>query len=128
MRTYLWKLSVSVCVAGGLISGCKGGQTTHPYTVATGGSADRGKATIVAYNCGKCHTIPGVRDAKGVFGPPLMALSRRTYIGGNFPNNPDTLVHWVMSPQSMKPRTAMPELGLSEPQARDIAAYLYTLR
>jgi cytochrome c1 len=128
MRTYLWKLSISVCLAAGLISGCKDGQTIHPYTVATGGSADRGKATIVAYKCGKCHTIPGVRDAKGVFGPPLMSLSRRTYIGGNFPNTPDNLANWVMSPQSMKPRTAMPELGLSEPQARDVAAYLYTLR
>ena len=128
MRAYIWKLSVSVCMAAGLISGCKGGPTPPPYTVATSGSADRGKETIVAYKCGKCHTIPGVRDAQGVFGPPLMSLSRRSYIGGNFPNNADNLVHWVMSPQSMKPRTAMPELGLSEPQARDVAAYLYTLR
>ena len=128
MRTRLWKLSVSVCVAAGMISGCKGGQKTHPYTVRTGGSADRGRATIVAYRCGECHTIPGVHDAKGVFGPPLVSLSRRTYIAGNFPNTPDNLVHWVMSPKSMKPKTAMPELGLSESQARDVAAYLYTLR
>jgi cytochrome c len=128
MRTCLRKLSVSVCVAAGLISGCKGSQTTHSYSVSTGGSADRGRATIVAYRCGECHTIPGVRGARGVFGPPLVSLSRRTYIGGNFPNTPDNLVHWVMSPQTMKPRTAMPELGLSEQQARDVAAYLYTLR
>ena len=45
-----------------------------------------------------------------------------------FANTPDNLVHWVMAPQSMKPRTAMPELGLTESQARDVAAYLYTLR
>jgi cytochrome c len=128
MRTYLRKLSVSVCVAAGLTSGCNGGQITHSYTVRTGGSADRGRATMIEYGCGKCHTVPGIREAKGVVGPPLTALSRRTFIGGNFANTPDNLVHWVMSPKAMKPRTAMPDLGLSEEQARDVAAYLYTLQ
>ena len=133
MRSHLQKLSISVCltgglISGGLISGCRGGQATHPYPVATGGSADQGRATIVAYGCGKCHTIPGIRSANGVFGPPLVSLARRSYIAGNFPNTPDNLMHWVMSPQAMKPKTAMPELGLSEQQARDVAAYLYTLR
>ena len=128
MRTRLLKLNISVCLAGGMICGCRGGQTTHPYPVATGGSAALGRTTIVAYGCGKCHTIPGIRSANGVFGPPLVSLSRRSYIAGNFPNTPDNLTHWVMSPQAMKPKTAMPELGLSEQQARDVAAYLYTLR
>ena len=128
MRSHLGKLSVSVFLAASLISGCNGSKTTQSYQIRTGGSAYRGRATIVVYRCGECHTIPGVRGARGVFGPPLVSLSRRTYIGGNFPNTPDNLVHWVMSPQTMKPRTAMPELGLSEQQARDVAAYLYTLR
>lgn len=110
------------------MSGCRGGQTTHPYIVNTGGSAALGKTTIVAYGCGKCHTIPGIHGANGVVGPPLAAVSRRTYIAGNFPNTPENLVHWVMNPQKMKPKTAMPALGLSEPQARDVTAYLYTLR
>ncbi len=128
MRACLQKFSVSVCMAAGLVAGCGGGQTTHSNSVRTGGSAEHGRATIVAYRCGECHTIPGIRGAKGVVGPPLNGLARRTYIGGNFPNTPENLVHWVMSPQTMKPRTAMPALGLSEQQARDVAAYLYTLR
>ncbi len=128
MRISLWKLSIALCMAAGLISGCRGGQSTHSHPVRTGGSADRGRAAIVAYRCGKCHTIPGIRGAKGVFGPPLISLARLSYIAGNFPNTPDNLVHWVMSPQTMKPGTAMPELGLSEQQARDVAAYLYTLK
>ena len=45
-----------------------------------------------------------------------------------FPNDPHHLVRWVMTPQEMKPGTAMPDLGLSEQQARDVAAYLYTLQ
>lgn len=128
MQTRLSNLSVVVCVAAGLLCGCRGGQTTDPYPVNTGGSARRGRATIADYGCGKCHTIPGIYGAKGVVGPPLATISRRSYIAGNFPNTPDNLVRWVMAPQIMKPKTAMPELGLSQQQARDVAAYLYTLR
>jgi len=121
-------LCLVACLAAGLLTGCRGGQSTHPYTVSTGGNAPRGRETMVTYGCGKCHNVPGIHGANGVVGPPLVALSRRTYIAGNFPNTPENLVHWVMAPQSMKPKTAMPELGLTEPQARDVAAYLYTLR
>lgn len=129
MRIRLRELSAALFVAAaGVMSGCKGGQTSGYTPPRTGGSADRGRAVIVAYRCGKCHTIPGIRGAKGVFGPPLTALSRRSYIAGNFPNTPDNLVRWIMSPPTMKPGTAMPQLGLSEQQARDVAAYMYTLR
>jgi cytochrome c2 len=129
MRTRRQNISIALCVAVFVIAGCKGGQEARIASVGhTGGSADRGEATIVAYQCGKCHTIPGIRSAHGVFGPPLEALSRRTYIGGNFPNTSENLVHWIMNPQAMKPRTAMPDLGLSEQQSRDAAAYLYTLK
>lgn len=125
MRACFRTLRIAICVAAGLISGCKEGTTV---TAGTIGSADRGRATIKIYGCGKCHTIPGIRGANGVVGPPLESVARRTYIGGNFPNTPDTLTHWIMAPQTMKPKTAMPSLGLSEPQARDVAAYLETLQ
>ena len=95
---------------------------------ATGGSPERGEQVILHYECGQCHTIPGIPHADGVFGPPLTAMGARTMVGGNFPNEPDTLVHWIQAPTSMKPKTAMPDLGLSEQQARDAAAYLETLR
>lgn len=36
-------------------------------------------------------------------------------------------MQWVMNPQAVEPGTAMPDLGVSEPEARHIAAYLYTL-
>jgi cytochrome c len=125
MRACFRSLWIAICVGAGLISGCKEGTTVTPGTI---GSADRGRATIKVYGCGKCHTIPGIRGANGVVGPPLESVARRTYIGGNFPNTPDTLTHWIMAPQTMKRKTAMPSLGLSEPQARDVAAYLETLQ
>jgi cytochrome c1 len=61
-------------------------------------------------------------------GPPLIAFGRRTILAGELPNSPDNLVRWLMNPPSIDPKTAMPNLGLNDTQAHDIAAYLYTLR
>jgi cytochrome c2 len=124
MRACLGTFAVAITVVAAFTSGCN----DAPKVIAgTNGSPERGKATIVEYGCGKCHTIPGIHDANGVVGPPLASVARRTYIAGNFPNNPDTLTHWIMASQAMKPKTAMPSLGLSEPQAHDVVAYLETL-
>lgn len=116
-------LAAALCLCG-----CRGGQQVQPYTVATGGSAHAGIRVIASYKCGSCHTIPGIPGAHGVFGPPLNMMARRTYIAGNFANTPDNMTHWVMAPTSMKPKTAMPDLGLTRQQARDVTAYLETLR
>lgn len=128
MRVRSWQFGAFTLILSGLLSGCIGGRTVQSYPVSTGGYAPRGQQIMIQRDCGECHTIPGIRNANGVFGPPLMSFARRSYIAGNFPNAPDTLVRWIMSPTSMKPATAMPDLGLSEQQARDVAAYLYTLR
>lgn len=61
-------------------------------------------------------------------GPPLLWFARRTFIAGELPNTPANLIRWVRNPPSVEPGTAMPVLGLDEQQARDVAAYLYTLR
>jgi len=61
-------------------------------------------------------------------GPPLFWFSRRTYIAGELPNTPENLVRWVRTPRLVEPATAMPTVGLDDQQARDVAAYLYTLR
>jgi cytochrome c len=114
-----------------VISACRGNNPTYARAYAPiveGGNAHRGAAVIAQYGCGSCHTIPGVRAADGLVGPPLLWWSRRTFIAGEIPNTPANLVRWVRSPQSVEPQTAMPELGLTDQQARDVAAYLYTLR
>ena len=126
LRNCQWLVAISIAAA--LMSGCTGGKTLRVYKASTGGDANVGRQIIVQRHCGSCHTIPGIHHADGVFGPPLTSFGRRTFIAGNFPNAPNNLVHWIMSPTSMKPKTAMPDLGLSEQQARDVAAYLYRLR
>lgn len=111
-----------------VLAGCTGGRTVFAYTIPAGGDLQRGRALIENYGCGSCHSIPGIRDAAGLVGPPLLLFGRRTYIAGELPNTPENLVKWLQDPKSVEPGTAMPDLGLSAQQARDIAAYLYTLR
>lgn len=111
-----------------LLSSCNGGQAVKATEVGPIGDAAHGKQLILGYGCGACHMVPGVDGARGLVGPPLFYFSERTMIAGELPNTPDNLVHWIQHPQQVEPRTAMPDLGLSESQAYDIAAYLYTIR
>ena len=128
LRKHALGSTVILALTAILLSGCTGGQQPRRIAVATGGVPGVGRQVIAKYHCGECHTIPGIRGAHGVFGPPLNAMGRRTYIAGQIPNAPDNLVHWIMEPTSLKPQTAMPDLNIPEQQARDVAAYLYSLQ
>lgn len=97
-------------------------------TVVMGGNPISGQQEIVTYGCGSCHEINGIAGAHGKVGPSLNGIASRSFIAGRLPNNPDNLVLWIREPQSVSPGTDMPNLGISEPSARDIAAYLYTLK
>jgi mono/diheme cytochrome c family protein len=92
-----------------------------------GAEPERGRALIRSYGCGTCHHVDGVRGARGTVGPPLDRFAQRSVVAGILPNTPRVLVSWLMDPPALDPRTAMPSVGLDEAQARDIAAYLYTL-
>lgn len=127
-RALLVISALSAVVGAIATTGCRGGQMEEAYVTYTGGYAPRGHAAILNHNCGSCHTIPGVRGAFGMVGPPLLAFGRRTYIAGRLPNNPENLERWLRNPQQVEPGTAMPDLGLGKGEARDVAAYLYTLR
>jgi cytochrome c2 len=108
------------------LSSCAGGR--EDVAVLTGGDPARGEAALSAFGCTACHTIPGVAGANGLVGPPLAGIASRAYIGGVVPNTPDNMIRWLMDPPALAPRTAMPNLGVQEADARNIAAYLYTLR
>ena len=94
----------------------------------TGGRAKAGKGAIARFGCGACHIIPGIDHASGRVGPSLRALARRAMIAGRLSNEPGALVAWIRTPEHVSPDTAMPQQRMSEREARDIAAYLYTLR
>lgn len=90
-----------------------------------GGAADRGKALVASYGCVACHAIPGIAGPQGNVGPPLMHIGKRAYLAGVLPHTPAAMLAWLRDPPAVDPATAMPRLGLSEQEARDIAAYLY---
>lgn len=91
------------------------------------GDPDRGRAMVGRYGCPACHEVPGV-SGNGFVGPPLDRMAARHYLAGRFPNVPQNMVEWIRFPRQLKPQTAMPDLGVTDRDGRDIAAYLYTLR
>ena len=91
----------------------------------TRGDPVRAPALITRYGCGGCHTIPGAPGADGRVAGPLNEMRARVYVGGVARNNADNLIRWIVAPQSLSPRSAMPATGINEAEARDVAAYLY---
>jgi cytochrome c2 len=91
----------------------------------TGGDPGEAPSLIRRYGCGGCHTISAIAGADGKVAPPLDQLRKRVYIGGVLQNTPDNLVHWIVSPRAFSPQTAMPDTGITEAEARHVAAFLY---
>jgi putative membrane protein len=98
-----------------LISGCR--QQPH----------GKAHALMQQYGCPSCHVIPGVKGAEGVVGPPLTAVSRRTYLAGRIANTPENMTRWIMNPKEIDDKTAMPVMGISRDNAQEIVRYLSTL-
>ena len=91
------------------------------------GDIGRGRSALSQYGCNGCHQIPGITGAQVNVGPPLAGIARRQLIAGQIGNTPEAMARWLRNPQSVDARTAMPNLGVTERDARDIAAFLATL-
>jgi cytochrome c len=118
---------IGACLVACLLPAC-GKPEPAPGSPLAGADAERGRRLMSHYQCGSCHVIPEVQGAAGRIGPSLARYARRSYIAGNLPNAPATLARWIEAPSSHRPHTAWPHLGASAPAARDMAAYLMTLR
>jgi cytochrome c2 len=105
---------------------CEPGKAAGPDNFM--GDARRGADLIKNYHCGGCHEIPGIAGADGNVGPPLQRIGTRTYIAGYIQNSPDNMADWIEDPQRALPGNAMPRMGIPQKDARDIAAFLYTLK
>ncbi|HEU5276513.1 MAG TPA: c-type cytochrome [Xanthobacteraceae bacterium] len=118
--------AVALPIALALI-GCVCGQSVAQQA-AVGGDPNRGATLIRQSGCGACHEIPGIEGADGLVGPPLNRIASRIYIAGVLRNTPASMTAWLRDPQAIVPGNAMPNVGLTEKDARDVAAYLFTLR
>jgi cytochrome c2 len=93
----------------------------------------RGRRVMERSGCMTCHAMTGLDKpiapaelkvalepealARGVMLAPDLALTRERM-------RRDRLVDWLLDPPAMKPSSAMPRLGLTRPEAEDVAAYL----
>src|SRR5438045_7827416 len=110
------------------MNACGAGERYRAASEATGGDPARGEVAIDRYGCGSCHSIPGIATARSHVGPPLTAMAARMYVAGELVNTPANLESWILHPRAIEPHTAMPDTGVTDVDARDITAYLYTLR
>ena len=90
-------------------------------------TVERGRALLSQYQCGSCHTIPGVASARGQVAQDLAHWRHRSYIAGRIPNRPELLSRWIVEPRSLVPGTAMPSMGVAPADAQAMAAYLFSL-
>ena len=118
---------VLLALAWSTTSSC-GGSVVREAETLTGGNVERGRSAIGKYGCAACHTIPGIEGATATVGPPLNNIAVRGFLGGHLPNTPGNMMKWIQHPQAVDPKNVMPDLGITDQDARDVAAYLYTLR
>ncbi len=114
-------------VLAACFSACSLGDDSNSAAVP-GGNVERGRRAMELYGCGSCHTISGVSGATALVGPSLEHMANRSYVAGVMVNRPENMIAWILDPPKIDPLTAMPHLGVTEQDARDIASYLYTLR
>jgi cytochrome c len=98
-----------------------------PNPVPTGGDSIAGVQDLYRLGCGSCHNIPGIVGAHGEVGPSLSGIAGHSYIAGQLPNQPANLERWIQHPHAIHPDTLMPELGVTDAESRDVAAFLYSL-
>jgi cytochrome c2 len=130
----IWPRVAAIIFAGVVLAAGGGGYLAYEQASAerervmrmTGGDPLRAPAYLRRYGCTGCHQVPGIRAPGGRVGPSLAGVGGRLYIAGRLPNTPGNMVAWIVDPPAFSPRTAMPVTGITETEARDVAAYLYT--
>jgi cytochrome c1 len=100
----------------------------HEDRAAAGGNPDRGKQLVAQYGCTVCHIIPGIDGPRGMVGPSLEHFGSRTVIGGKIPNTPGNVIRMLQNPQALNATNVMPNLGITPADAKDLAAFLDTLK
>lgn len=124
-RFGLVRLIAVTCAGIILIAGCQG-DDPEPIEVE-GGDPETGAQLIREYGCGECHLIPDIEGADGGDAPGLQLWPNRAFVAGGLENNPENTRRFIQNPDEIRPGTEMPDLGLSEQEARHITSYLFTL-
>lgn len=109
-----------------MLAGCNGPPDTTPHLPSA--DPEKGRTLVVAKGCAACHAFPDVRWPRGAVGPSLDGFAGQALIAGRLPNQPGMLIRFIRDAPAYVPDGAMPATPLSDQEARDVAAYLLTLR
>jgi cytochrome c oxidase subunit II len=102
--------------------------TTAAARGADAQALTQGLATFTKRGCQACHSVSAVNAPKGQIGPNLARVGARKYIAaGTLLNTDEHLARWIRDPQSFKEGVAMPNLGVTEDEARQLVAYFRAL-
>ena len=118
----------AVAMSLALLSACGPSKADRHWAEnVTGGKVARGKIALQHYGCIACHTIDGM-ESQALVGPPLTHMASRSYLAGNLTNDAPNMIRWIQKPREIHKDTAMPDVGVTDSDARDIASYLYSYR
>lgn len=91
----------------------------HPSDLGPDAAA-RGKQLFYSkYGCQACHIVDYKAD-KGYIGPALASAGNRL--------TPEWMFRWLKNPNALRAGTLMPNLNLQDEDARDLTAFLTTLK
>lgn len=91
------------------------------------GDIEEGKKIFESVGCMGCHTVnedPDIEEETSLTsllkkqGPNLIGLGSKT--------TPEWIYKWIKNPKEYWPETKMPDLRLSDKEAKNITAYLYS--
>jgi cytochrome c2 len=94
-------------------------QTLDPHALNPDAAA-RGKQLFYGkYGCQSCH-IADYKNDKGYVGPALASVGNRL--------TPVWMYRWLKDPNALRPGTLMPNPSVKDDEARDLTAFLMTLK
>ena len=110
-----------------VMTASQGGTLQQPGS--PGGAQDpqyaSGEKLFLTKGCVGCHSLQAVNAPKGMVGPNLANVGARSYIAaGTLKNTDENLARWIRDPQGIKKGVLMPNLGLTDADARALVAFL----
>jgi cytochrome c oxidase subunit II len=98
-----------------------------PGGAAQGGNQDfaQGEKLFTGKGCIACHSMAAVNAPKGMVGPNLANIGSRSHLAaGTLKNTDENLARWIRDPQGIKKGVLMPNLGVTDAEAKALVAYL----
>jgi cytochrome c oxidase subunit II len=127
MKTLKAKSASTARADSGVHTASQGATIQQPGApnAAQGNQYAAGEKLFTAKGCVACHSLYAVNAPKGMVGPNLANVGARSHIAaGTLKNTDENLAHWIRDPQGIKKGVLMPNLGVSEADAKTLAAFL----